>query len=235
MKILFTTVLASTVGCVCIMGNVYAQATGSNAKQTIGSTTSGIATTETHAIVVGWSAARGLLGKTIVNENGQWVGTVNDLIVTRDSNVPYLIIGAGGFVGIGRHDVAVPVSEVQEQNNRLVWSGATRDKVKSMPHIAYAKNTSLRDIYIANVELDIKKAQQVIADTQKKAAEATGEAKAKLEQQIAELKQALKATEEKAGQMKRAAVHRWKEFERDVDAALAKLRQAIDRAAGTIS
>jgi PRC-barrel domain len=232
MKHIFTNVIVSVIAGICIGSNTNAQVVGSNTKQPIGSTTSGIATTDTRAIVVGWSAKMGLLGKTIFNENGQKVGTVVDLIVTRDNNTPYLIVGAGGFVGIGRHDVATPIAAVLEQGQRLVWTGATWENVKSMPHIMYAKNTALRDEYIASVEADIKKAQALIIETQKKAAETTGDAKAKLDQQVAELKQTLKATEEKLAAMKRTAAHRWKEFERDVDAALAILRQVIDRIRG---
>jgi sporulation protein YlmC with PRC-barrel domain len=232
MKNIFAIALLSAIFSICVSGNANAQVAGSDAKQAVGSTTSGIVTTDTRAIVVGWSTKRGLLGKSVFNETAQKVGTVVDLIVTRDNNTPYLIIGAGGFVGIGRHDVAVPISVVHEQGQRLVWAGATRENVKSMPHIMYAKNTALRDEYIANVEAEIKKAQALVVETQKKAAEATGEVKAKLDQQVAELKQTLKATEEKLAAMKRVAVHRWKEFERDVNAALATLRQVIERTKG---
>jgi sporulation protein YlmC with PRC-barrel domain len=232
MKNIFAIALLSAIFSTCVSGNANAQVAGSDAKQAVGSTTSGIVTTDTLAIVVGWSTKRGLLGKAVFNETAQKVGTVVDLIVTRDTNTPYLVIGAGGFVGIGRHDVAVPISVVQEQGQRLVLPGATRENVKSMPHIMYAKNTALRDEYIANVEADIKKAQALIVETQKEATEATGEVKAKLEQQVAELKQTLKATEEKLAAMKRVAVHRWKEFEQDVNAALATLKQVIERVKG---
>ncbi len=228
----FTTVLISVSAGIGIAHNALAQDTGTKANPALGTTTSGIVSTNSHAIVVGWSTRRGLLRKPIFNENGQEVGSVVDLIVTRDTNTPYLIVGAGGFVGFGRHDVAAPISEIQEQGKRLVWKGATRETVKSMSHIAYAKKMALRDEYIADVEADLKKARSLIAETQTKAAAATGEAKAKLDQQLAELKQALKATEEKLAAMKRAAEHRWKEFEFDVSNALATLRQAIEHVTG---
>jgi sporulation protein YlmC with PRC-barrel domain len=208
MKHIFATVLLGVIVGTNMGGNANAQVRATNTKQAIGSTTPGIATTDTRAIVLGWSTKRGLLGKTIFSENGQKIGTVVDLIVTRDNNTPDLIVGAGGFVGIGRHDVATSIAVIPEQGQRLVWSGVTRESVKSMPHFVYAKNTALRDEYIAHVEADIKKAQTLVAETQKKAAEATGEMKAKLDQQVAELKKTLKTTEEKLAAMKRAAAHR---------------------------
>jgi sporulation protein YlmC with PRC-barrel domain len=174
MERIFITAVLSVITAICASGNANARVTASDPKPAIGSTTSGVATTDTRAIVVGWSTKRGLLSKTIFNESGQKVGNVVDLIITRDNNTPYLIVGAGGFVGIGRHDVATPISTVQEQGQRLVWPGATRDNVKSMPHIMYAKNTALREEFIASAEAEIKKAQTLFVETQKKAAEATG-------------------------------------------------------------
>jgi len=38
------------------------------------------------------------------------VGFVDDLIVGGDTAVTYAIVNAGGFVGLAKHDVAVPVS-----------------------------------------------------------------------------------------------------------------------------
>ena len=38
------------------------------------------------------------------------VGFVDDLIVGGDRAVTYAIVNAGGFVGLAKHDVAVPVS-----------------------------------------------------------------------------------------------------------------------------
>src|SRR5690349_20653136 len=55
----------------------------------------------------GWSAKRSFLGKAVYNENNQKVGTITDLIVAPDTSLAYVVIGAGGFVGLGRHNVAV--------------------------------------------------------------------------------------------------------------------------------
>jgi sporulation protein YlmC with PRC-barrel domain len=95
--------------------------------------------TESTQVAMGWSVKKTLMGKTIYNDAGVKVGKVEDLIISPDKNVSYLIVGAGGFVGIGRHDVAIPVSQIQDQAGKLVLPGATKDTIKGMPEFAYAK------------------------------------------------------------------------------------------------
>jgi hypothetical protein len=54
--------------------------------------------------------------------------------------VSYLIVGAGAFVGLGRHDVAVPVDQIEERNGEIVLPGATKAVVKSLPGFDYSKS-----------------------------------------------------------------------------------------------
>ena len=67
------------------------------------------------------------------------IGVVDDLIVTPDKSVSYAIIGAGGFLGMGKHDVAVPVGQFKEDKGRIVLAGATKDALKAAPKVEYAK------------------------------------------------------------------------------------------------
>ena len=47
----------------------------------------------------------------------------------------------GGFAGMGRHDVAIPVQQIQLQDDgKFVLPGATKDAIKSLPRFEYAKN-----------------------------------------------------------------------------------------------
>lgn len=93
---------------------------------------------------MGWSVKKTLLGKTVYDDAGQKVGKVDDLIVSPDGSVSYVIVGADGFVGIGRHDVAIPVSRIEDKAGRLVMASATQDTINDMPQIAYAPDYTLR-------------------------------------------------------------------------------------------
>jgi len=57
----------------------------------------------------------------------------------RESTLVQYRAGAGGFVGLGRHDVAIPASHLQVQDGKFVLPGATKDVIKSLPKFQYAK------------------------------------------------------------------------------------------------
>jgi sporulation protein YlmC with PRC-barrel domain len=208
-------------------------ATGALSAQVAGATTVGIAVAEMQDVLVGWSAKKSILGKTVYNENGDKVGKVDDLIIASDKNVSYLIVGAGGFVGIGRHDVAIPIKQVQEKDGKIVLPGATKEIVKSLPRFEYAKDTAKRDQFVAAAEKEITIARVKIAALEKKGLEATDEAKAKLYQQIVALKQDAKIADQKIAEMRQAAAMKWKVLEREVNDALARLHQTLEKSASS--
>jgi hypothetical protein len=74
----------------------------------------------------------------VYNDRNAKIGVVDDLIITPDKSVSYAIIGAGGFLGMGKHDVAVP-GQFKEDKGRIVLAGATKDALKAMPKFEYAK------------------------------------------------------------------------------------------------
>jgi sporulation protein YlmC with PRC-barrel domain len=171
-----------------------------------------------------------LLGKTIYNDAGQKVGKVEDLIISPDANVSYVIVGAGGFVGIGRHDVAIPVTQIQDKAGKLVMPGATKDTIKGMPVFTYATDTAKRDAFVAAANEDIAKGKAAVANLEKKAGAAAADAKAKIDADITALQLDVKAAEAKLSEMKKAGAVRWREFEADVSAATARLRKSIEKA-----
>jgi sporulation protein YlmC with PRC-barrel domain len=192
-----------------------------------GTTTVGVNVTESTQLALGWSVKNTLMGKMIYNEAGDKVGKVEDLIISPDRKVTYVIVGAGGFIGIGRHDVAVAVGQIQDNAGKLIMAGATKDMIKAMPVFTYATDTSRRDAFVAAADKDVEKGKAKIADLEKKAGNAATDAKAKINTEVT----ALKADVKSAGEMRRATALRWREFEVDVNAATARLRKSIETAA----
>ena len=128
---IFTAIAAASV--------LLAGATTVIGQQVVGSTQLGIAVAELRDVTIGWSAKRQVLGKTIYNDSGDGIGKVDDIIVAPDKAVSYAIIGAGGFLGVGRHDVAIPVGQLKQQSDgKFVLAGATKDALKAMPPFEYA-------------------------------------------------------------------------------------------------
>jgi sporulation protein YlmC with PRC-barrel domain len=97
------------------------------------------ASPEFRDVTKGWSINRFLLGQTVYNEMNERVGTVDDIIVTPDKALSYGIINAGGFLGLTKHNVAIPVSQFKLIDNKLVLPGATKKALQGSPEFQYAQ------------------------------------------------------------------------------------------------
>jgi hypothetical protein len=60
------------------------------------------------------------------------------MIIAPDKAVSYAIINAGGFTGLTKHDVAIPVSQLKLVDNKLVLAGATKEALRASPPFEYA-------------------------------------------------------------------------------------------------
>lgn len=89
--------------------------------------------------ITGWSIKNSVMGESVYNENDEKVGDVNDVVISPDGNVTHVIVGAGGFLGMGQHDVAIPFEELQRGDDRLTLSGYTKDQLKALPKVELAE------------------------------------------------------------------------------------------------
>ena len=70
------------------------------------------------------------------------IGDVDDVLIDKEGNVTALIIGVGGFLGMGEKDVAIPFSDLRasEKNNKwYLVLNATKDALKTAPGYTYDK------------------------------------------------------------------------------------------------
>lgn len=109
----------------------------SAAAQVAGAATVGITIEEMKVVVLGWSAKRKLLGAAVYNDRGEKIGSIDDIIVSPRRTVSHAIVGVGGFLGIGKHQVAIPMDQIKLQGNRFVLAGATKDVLRAMPEFQY--------------------------------------------------------------------------------------------------
>ena len=107
--------------------------------QVAGSTLLGANYAEVRDIALGWSAKRQIFWSPVFNDLNERIGLVDDIIVTFDDSVSYVIVNAGGFLAVTKHDVAVPVSKLKLVDGKLVLPGATRDALKDVPPFEYAR------------------------------------------------------------------------------------------------
>jgi len=59
-----------------------------------------------------WRASK-LMGLDVYNEANEKLGDVNELILDKDGKVSAVVIGVGGFLGMGEHDIAVTMDKLK--------------------------------------------------------------------------------------------------------------------------
>ncbi|MEM5425329.1 MULTISPECIES: PRC-barrel domain-containing protein [Paraburkholderia] len=111
---------------------------GANA-QIAGAQPLSVSVEQSQALLEGWSVKKSVLGKSVYNDDNVKIGTVRDLIVAPDGSVSAAIVSAGGFLGVGSHDVAVPIASLDVRQGNLYLPGATKEALKATPAFQYAK------------------------------------------------------------------------------------------------
>ncbi len=76
-------------------------------------------------------------GASVVNETNERIGTIDDIIITRDGKESYAVLSVGGFLGMGDHLIAVPYSQLSMAESKIVLRGANKDTLKALPRFKY--------------------------------------------------------------------------------------------------
>ncbi|MHB8272943.1 PRC-barrel domain-containing protein [Bradyrhizobium sp.] len=74
-----------------------------------------------------WRASK-LVGLSVYNDNNESLGSINDLLTDKSGNIKAVVIGVGGFLGVGEHLVAVPLDKIKFVNEPVVYAGAAGPK-----------------------------------------------------------------------------------------------------------
>lgn len=102
----------------------------------------GVVVAEMEAVIAGWSVKNDMLRKPVYNDTKDRIGTISDIIVAPNANASlpaatFAIIGVGGFLGIAKHDVAIPMEQLRLRGGRLELAGATKEALKALPEFKY--------------------------------------------------------------------------------------------------
>jgi sporulation protein YlmC with PRC-barrel domain len=98
----------------------------------------GITVEETAVVLKGWRASK-LVGASVYNDANERIGKIEDMIVTPDGKLSVAVIDVGGFLGIGKHRVAIPVDQFTDITaKKLVLPKATKEALKALPEFQFA-------------------------------------------------------------------------------------------------
>lgn len=100
-----------------------------------------------------WRASK-LMGVAIYNQQNEKIGDVNEILVDGSGRVDGVIVGVGGFLGMGEHDVKMSIDKIRFTNEAgktttgssggsKQWYpdrgtvNASKDELKAMPQFKY--------------------------------------------------------------------------------------------------
>lgn len=87
--------------------------------------------------------ANELLGATVFVAGDETAGDINDMIINLDGTIEGVVIGVGGFLGLGEKRVAVEASqlsiEMDENNQPRLFLDATREELEAAPEFTTAE------------------------------------------------------------------------------------------------
>ncbi len=96
--------------------------------------------------------------QNVYDQSDNKIGQIADVLIDKDGKITGLVIGAGGFLGMGKHDVIVPFTAVKmahktndsasrtrqamaRNNNDYLVMDTSKDQLKNMPGVAYDRTT----------------------------------------------------------------------------------------------
>ncbi|MBX3502536.1 MAG: PRC-barrel domain-containing protein [Alphaproteobacteria bacterium] len=81
---------------------------------------------------------RKLIGRNVKNAQGETIGEIEAIYLDKDGKVDSVIIGVGGFLGMGERNVRVSWHDLTiADNGERVTTAFTKDQLKAMPEYKY--------------------------------------------------------------------------------------------------
>lgn len=123
-----------------------------------------------------------LIGEDIKNQTGDSIGTIESVIIDNNGQVAAVVVGVGGFLGIGDREVAIDWNQLSvEDGGDVVRANLTKNELKAMPAYDYkdssAKSSSFVDMdylktrakgFGKDAEAFAKDTKKMASDTAKK-------------------------------------------------------------------
>jgi sporulation protein YlmC with PRC-barrel domain len=123
-----------------------------------------------------WLASQ-FIGQSVTNQAGERIGDINDLLFGKDGKIANVVIGVGGFLGIGAKNVAVPYESLSiasdANGKRVITIALSKERLQAAPDFKPTETT----VYMRAREQAGKLGREAIDKTK----ELTGEASKKIE------------------------------------------------------
>ncbi len=91
-----------------------------------------------------WLASQ-FMGQPVTNDAGENIGSIGDLLFDKSGHIANVVIGVGGFLGIGEKSVALPYSSLaitaDAEGKRVVKVAISKEQLKAAPDFKSTEKT----------------------------------------------------------------------------------------------
>ena len=115
--------IAGLAGSALLASVAFAQSPSSSANTDQATTAAPAAASDTSSLKGNWRTSK-LVGLSVYNDNNESLGSINDLLADKNGDIKAMVLGVGGFLGVGEHLVAVPYDKVKFVNEPVAYTGA---------------------------------------------------------------------------------------------------------------
>src|SRR5690606_26414085 len=91
-----------------------------------------------------WRASK-LMGASVVGPDDQSIGDINEILLSKEGNVEAVVVGVGGFLGMGEKNVAIPFESLNVQRSEgneieKITVSFSKEQLENAPKFAYAED-----------------------------------------------------------------------------------------------
>ncbi|WP_088347234.1 MULTISPECIES: PRC-barrel domain-containing protein [Rhodomicrobium] len=117
------------------------------------------------------------IGQPITNSTGEKIGAINDVLFDRGGKITTVVIGVGGFLGLGQKNVALPFEAVtygEKDGAREILVPLSKEALQAAPDFKLTEQTAMDKVR--------EKAGEVAAQASEKAVELKDQAVKKIDE-----------------------------------------------------
>jgi PRC-barrel domain len=110
--------------------------------------------------------ARVFLGAIVQNDAGETVGDINDLVFSPAGHISTVVLGVGGFLGMGEKDVAIPYGALSfkagKDGGRVIVVALSKEALKLAPSFKATEKTTYDKVKDKAVDMGQKTVEKAV-------------------------------------------------------------------------
>jgi sporulation protein YlmC with PRC-barrel domain len=133
--------IAGLAGSALLASVAFAQNPSTNSANTDSATVKPATAPDSTSFKSNWRASK-VVGLSVYNDSNESLGSINDLLMDKSGDIKAVVIGVGGFLGVGEHLVAVPLDKVKFVDEPVAYTGTAGTQSPSGPKTSTSTTTT---------------------------------------------------------------------------------------------